>query len=201
MSRRVPGDLSQVPTAGMGSHSLWFWAGVGFMSIESAGFALAYATYLYLMNSAHQWPLDGKAPDLLWGTLQTMVLLASIPPTLILMRAAKRRDKSQTQRWGVVVALMNAAALVIRGFEFPHLNAHWDVDAYGSVVWALLLLHTVHLVTDFIDTGVLTIWLFTHPVDTERFADVDDDGIYWLFVIATWLPIYLLVYWAPRLTP
>lgn len=195
---RVRGDLSMLPTSGFRGHDLWFWAGLGFMLIEGAGFSLACAVYIYLMNSAPHWPLDDPPPDLFWGAAQTVLLVGSLIPAAILSRASRRRDLGATRRWGVLVAILNALALVIRGFEFPHLNAHWDVNAYGSIVFALMLLHTTHLVTDFIDTGVLTAWLFTHPVDSERFSDVDDDAIYWAFVVATWLPIYVLVYLAPR---
>ena len=201
MIAKVVGDLSGLPAAGFRQHGLWFWAGVGFMSIETAGFALACAAYVYLMNGAGQWPLEGVAPDLLWGTAQTVLMLGSLIPTVILSRAARRRDLPATQRWGVIVLLLNAGAILIRAFEFPHLNARWDHDAYGSIVWALMLLHTVHLITDFIDTGFLTGFLFTHPVDAERFSDVDDDAVYWAFVVVSWLPIYLLVYWAPRWAP
>lgn len=198
MKGRVRGDLSGVPVAGFGSHDLWFWAGAGFMLIEGAGFSLAYATYVYLMAGAPRWPLSDPPPDLFWGTAQTVLLVGSLWPALILSRASRRRDLRATRAWGVLVALLNAAALVIRGFEFPHLNAHWDLDAYGSIVLCLMLLHTTHLVTDFIDTAILIVWLFTHPVSTERFSDVDDDCVYWAFVVATWLPIYGLVYLAPR---
>lgn len=198
MTRRVVGDLSTLPASGFRGHDLWFWGGVGFMSIETAGFGLACAAYVFLMNSAPRWPLADAPPDLFWGTAQTLLLLASIAPAVVLSRGARRRDVAATRLWAVVVALLNALSLVARGFEFPHLNAHWDVDAYGSIVWALMLLHTLHLITDFIDTALLTVFLFTHPVADERLSDVDDDCVYWLFVVATWLPIYLLVYWAPR---
>lgn len=197
-AERIRGDLSALPVAGFGRHDLWFWAGGWFMLIEGAGFALACATYIFLMNNAPHWPLDERPPDLLWGTLQTLLLVGSLWPTWILSKASKRRDLAATQLWGVVVAVLNGLALVIRAFEFPHLNAHWDLNAYGSIVLCLMLLHTTHLVTDFIDTGVLTVWLFTHPVPTERFSDVDDDCVYWAFVVACWLPIYVLVYLAPR---
>jgi len=30
---------------------------------------------------------------------------------------------------------------------------------------------------------------------------VDDDAVYWAFVVLTWLPFYALVYWAPRWVP
>lgn len=201
MTGRIVGDLSQVPTAGFRSHGLWYWAGLGFMAIEGAGFALACAAYIYLMNGAEQWPLDGRAPDLLWGTAFTVVMLASLAPTLILSKAARRRDVARVRFWSVVVFLMTVVALVLRGFEFPHLNARWDYDAYGSIVWALMILHTTHVITDFLDTGFLTLFLFTHEVDNERLSDVDDNCAYWEFVVLAWAPIYLLVYWAPRWAP
>ena len=70
---RVVGDLSQLPAAGYRLHSLWGWATLGFMAIEGTGFALAAAAYVYLMDSARQWPLEGKPPDLLWGTVNAVV--------------------------------------------------------------------------------------------------------------------------------
>ena len=198
MTARVVGDLSRLPTAGFRGHGLWFWATLGFLGIEGTGFALACVAYIYLMGGAAQWPLSGVAPDLFWGTAQTVLLVGSLVPNAMLSRAARRRQARPTQILGVVLALFNALALVIRAFEFPHLNARWDLDAYGSIVFALMLLHTVHLLTDFVDTSFLTVFTFTHPLDTERFSDVDDDCTYWAFVVACWIPIYLLVYWAPR---
>ncbi|MDB5437936.1 MAG: cytochrome oxidase subunit, partial [Caulobacteraceae bacterium] len=104
-----------------------------------------------------------------------------------------------TRFWAWFLVAMTVGGLVVRGLEFTHLHARWDADAYGSIVWALLLLHTTHIVTDFVTSLVLAIFLFTHPVDSDRFSDVDDDCIYWNFVVVAWLPIYALVYWAPRL--
>lgn len=199
--RPIAGDLSGLPVAGFGSHSLWFWGAAGFMTIEGTAFALAAALYLYLMAAAPQWPLDGPPPDLIWGTALTVLLLASLWPAWRLSHAARRRDLPATRYWAIVVTVLNLAALVLRGFEFPHLNTRWDHDAYGSVTWALMLLHTLHMVTDFIDTALLTVFLFTHEVATERFSDVDDDAVYWAFVVLTWLPFYALVYWAPRWVP
>ena len=201
MSDRVVDDLSRLPAAGFRSHGLWFWAGLAFMLMEGTAFLLAGATYLYLMNGAAQWPLSDRPPDLAWGTAQTALLLLSLWPTVMLCRAARRRELGPTRRWAIAVFAINALAMVIRGFEFTHLNTHVDEDAYGSITWAMMLLHTTHLVTDFVDTLFLTVFLFTHSVDTERFSDVDDDGVYWGFVVLTWVPIYLLVYWAPRWLP
>lgn len=194
-------DLSTLPASGFGSHGLWWWAGCAYMLMETAGFGLACAAYVYLMNANSQWPLADAPPDLFWGTAQTGLLVISLAPTWYLSRAARRLDRETTRRLAIVVTILNALCLLIRAFEFPHLNTRWDQDAYGSITWTLMVLHTVHLITDFVDTGFLTVFLFTHPVSTERLSDVDDDAIYWAFVVATWIPIYLLVYWAPRWAP
>ena len=198
MSERIVGDLSRLPAAGFRTHGLWFWAAMAFMLMEGVAFALAAATYLYLMNGAGRWPLADRAPDLGWGTAQTVLLLASLAPTWVMCRSARLRQLQPTRVWAVVVFVLNTLALVIRGFEFSHLNTHVDTDAYGSITWALMLLHTTHLVTDFGDTLFVTLFLFTHSVDTERFSDVDDDGVYWAYVVFTWLPLYALIYLAPR---
>ena len=198
MTPRIVGDIAGLPASGFRSHSLWGWAAMAFMLMEGTAFALAGGAYIYLMSGAARWPLEGPPPDLFWGTLMTVLLLASLVPTYALSRAARRRDLGPTRRWAVIVFLLNAAALVIRAFEFPHLNVRWDQDGYGSITWAMMALHTTHLVTDFVDTLFVTLLLFTHTVDSERYSDVDDDAVYWAFVVLTWVPIYLLVYWAPR---
>ncbi|HYD71827.1 MAG TPA: cytochrome C oxidase subunit III, partial [Candidatus Binatia bacterium] len=69
---------------------------------------------------------------------------------------------------------------------------------YGSIVWAVMLLHTVHLLADLVDTIVLAVFLHTHPIPPERYSHVEDNASYWLFVVVSWLPLYVLVYWAPR---
>ena len=64
---------------------------------------------------------------------------------------------------------------------------------------SLLGLHTAHLLTDVADTLVLTALMFTRHAHGKRFSDVGDNAFYWDFVVISWLPIYLLIYWAPRL--
>ena len=84
-------------------------------------------------------------------------MLASVVPTMVLSRRAKAQDLAQTRVWAVVVALFNVACLIVRGLEFPNLNTRWDQDAYGSITWALMALHTTHLVTDAVGTDELAI--------------------------------------------
>ena len=62
------------------------------------------------------------------------------------------------------------------------------------------MLHAAHLGTDWADTVVL--WaLIRTPLAYEkrRQVDVDENSLYWRYVWLLWIPIYLMIYWVPRL--
>ena len=76
----------------------------------------------------------------------------------------------------------------------------WYDNAYGSIMWALLLLHTTHILTDWVDTpgARRPDASRRHGQESRRMVDVSENAIYWRFVWLAWLPIYLLIYWLPR---
>ena len=90
-------------------------------------------------------------------------MLASVVPNAITKKYAEKLDLAHSRLWLGVCLVFAAAFLVVRVFEYPALNCRWDTNAYGSVVWVLLSLHTVHLLTDFVDSAVLEVVLFYKP--------------------------------------
>ncbi len=191
-------DANALPSYGFSHRSLMWWGTLGIMAIEGTVFALAIATYFYVWTRTSPWPPDVPPPRLTWGTLNLLILLASLWPNQWTKRAAERHDLAAT-RVGTIVCLAFAIAfLIVRGFEFGTLNVRWDSNAYGSAVWALLLLHTLHLLTDAFDTAVLGVLLFTGPLESKRFVDVDENAFYWYFVVGAYVPIYLVLYWGGR---
>jgi cytochrome c oxidase subunit III len=200
MRERPVLDLSALPLHGMGSASPTWWGTFAFMLLEGSGFAIVLAIYLYLASLAPQWPINAPPPDLLPGTLLTLVLLASVVPNVLVARWAKRQDLAKVKVGMIVMSVFGIVPLVIRAFEFRALHISWDTNAYGSVVWTLLGLHTTHIITDLGDTLVLAVLMFTrHGSNKRRFGDVQDNALYWNFVVLTWLPIYACVYWVARL--
>jgi heme/copper-type cytochrome/quinol oxidase subunit 3 len=200
MKTRIVADLSELPTSAFGAKSPVFWGTLGFIALEGMGFALAIGTYLYLAAINQSWPLGAPPPDLLFGTLVTLLLLVSEGPSRLLDRWARRHDLPRVRLGLVIMSAIGIALLVIRIFEFGTLNIAWDTNAYGSALWLLLGLHTVHLLTDVGDTLVLTALMFTrHAHKTRRLSDVSDNAVYWDFVVVSWVVIYLLIYWGPRI--
>ncbi|WFU11664.1 cytochrome c oxidase subunit 3 (plasmid) [Rhizobium sp. CB3090] len=200
MKERVTLDVSKLPLHGMGTASPTWWGTLAFMLIEGSGFGLAIAVYFYLMSLAKTWPIDAPAPGLWPGTCLTVLLLASIVPNLVLSRRARQQDLRRVRIGLIVMSILGVLPLIFRAFEFTVLAVRWDDNAYGSIVWVMLGLHTTHIVTDLIDTLVLTCLMFSRHADNpRRYGDVHDNALYWNFVVAAWIPLYLCIYWVPRL--
>lgn len=193
-------DVADLPSLGFGHRSLMWWGTLGLMAIEGTVFALAMAAYFYLRSQTDLWPPVDAPPALLWGTLNTAILLASLWPNRWTKHAAERFDLKRVRIGMVVCMLFTVGFLAVRVLEFRHLNTHWQSSAYGSVVWLLLALHTVHLVTDAWDSAVLTVLMHTGPLEGKRFVDVSENALYWYFVVFSWLPIYAVLYGVPRWT-
>jgi heme/copper-type cytochrome/quinol oxidase subunit 3 len=191
-------DVADLPSYGFGHRSLMWWGTAGMIAIEGTAFAFMIIVYFYLRSLAQTWPAGGAAPDLLWGTLNLVVILASAIPNVYADRAAIDHNLRKVRLGLVAVSLFGVSLCAIRWLEFTSLNVRWDASAYGSVVWVLLGLHTFNLLTDVVDTLVLTAVMFHEPIEGKRYVDVAENSGYWHFVVVTWLPIYAVIYWAPR---
>ncbi|HEX6741012.1 MAG TPA: cytochrome C oxidase subunit III [Sphingomicrobium sp.] len=194
-------DLGDLPTHAFSNRSLTWWGIIGFMVIEGTAFALTIGAYFFLMSQEQEWaPRPWLPPNLLAGTLFTILILLSEIPNTMIKRAAERYDVAAIRRLLPLIVAIGAVLLVIRGFEFNSLNVMWYDNAYGSVIWALLLLHATHIGTDWVDSVVLWLLMRTpHGEAPRRIVDTDENCLYWRFVWLAWIPIYLLIYWVPRL--
>ena len=194
-------DVSVLPTHAFGHRSLTWWGIIAFMVIEGSFFALAIAAYFFLMAQEQQWaPGPWQPPGLVAGTLFTLVILLSEIPNSIIKKAAEAYDVATVRKLLPVMVAVGLLLIVIRAFEFNSLHVLWYESAYGSIIWALLFLHTTHILTDWGDTVVLW-WLMKtpHGKDPRRLVDCEENALYWRFVWLSWIPIYALTYWVPRM--
>jgi heme/copper-type cytochrome/quinol oxidase subunit 3 len=192
-------DVSALPHTVFGSgKSILWWGTIGMVMIEGTFFALLIAAYFYLRTRVNDWPPSQIPPTLTIGTVNLALAVLTLIPNFLLNKVATKLDLKSVRILLTLMSLAAVVGLILRWFEFPSLNCMWYDNAYGSVTWMLLAMHTVHLVTDAFDTWILNILMFTGPIQGKRFMDVAENSDYWNFVVVTWIPIYLVLYWAPR---
>lgn len=192
-------DVSHLPRVAFGHKNLIWWGTMGLIAIEGTMFVLLLVSYVYLRGRVTDWPPGLLPPDLLWGTINTVLFVSSALPNELTKKAAEHFDLRKVRLWLVVTLAFALAANAVRLLEFGRLNVSWDTNAYGSIVWWLLGFHTFHLLVDTADTAVITVTAFTGPMEAKRFVDFSDNALYWYFVMLSWLPVYVAVYIAPRI--
>jgi cytochrome c oxidase subunit III len=192
-------DVSNLPDHAFGHRSVLWWGTVGFMVTEGMAFALAAMAYFYLRHKSGTWPPNLPPPDMLWGTVNLGIFLASCIPNQWVKSAAQREALGPVRAGLVVMCLFAVVPLAVRWREFPSLLCQWDTNAYCSINWAILFLHTLHIATDFADTAVLTALMFTRHAKGKRFVDVSENAVYWYFVVLSWIPLWAILYLVPRM--
>ncbi len=193
-------DASVLPDSAYGPRTPLWWGNLGLITIEGTMFVLMIGTYFYLWKDFRTWPPESTPlPDPLFGTLVLVVLLLSVGVQEWVRRLAIRAGSRRALFLGsLATTLLCIAALVLRVFEFPALNVQWDSNAYGSTLWTLLGLHSVHLLAETGETALLTLLVGLKEPDRDDRLDLEVNADYWYFVGGIGIVLYLLVYWGPR---
>ncbi len=198
MNERPAIDASRLPNFAFGPQGLIWWGTSGFMVIEGSMFVMALIVYFYLRLKVPDWPPSLPNPGISYATANLLLVFVSCIPNRLAKTAAERFDLRGSRLWLGVLVLIGFGNVVLRAFEYTQLNCRWGDNAYASITWTLLSLHTIHIATDAVDSAVLWAVIMLEPVTERRFVDVSENSLYWYFIVAWWVPIYLTVYWAPR---
>ena len=191
-------DVRHLPDFAFGHRMQIWWGTAFFMVIEGSAFLMTLAAYAYLASQNADWPLSRVLPNpLMGGLLAAWMLLSEIPNTW-LKRRIKRCELNATRIGTLVMAFVGLVGVGLRMLEFGYLNVRWDSNAFGSMIWALIFLHTTHILVDTAETLVMTAMSFVSPIDGRRFVDLSENAEYWDFVVLSWIPIYIAIYWIPR---
>jgi heme/copper-type cytochrome/quinol oxidase subunit 3 len=207
MSTRTIIDVSELPHHEFDTYDPVWWGNNFLLAIETSMFAILIATYFYLRQNFALWPPPLASltaslrplPNLLFGTINTILLVVSCAPMIAGDRAARRNNRTVVQVMLVICLLCGVAAMVLRSYEFAAVYFRWDANAYGSAVWFLLGMHMMHLLVLTCETALLGIWTFTREFDMKHRVDIVTLAVYWYWVVGVWLFIYAIVYFTPRL--
>lgn len=191
-------DVSDLPQNVFGAGALTWWGMLGMILIEGITLVLVAAAYLYIQQTSTTWPPPHiPLPSLGVALVALVVLFLSV----VAAWWAAQRGRALDAR-GVFIALclqsaLCVAALVLRWFEFESLGVRWDTNAYGSVAWAVLAAHTLVAVLDVLDTLGLTLLFGSSEPEIKHFVDVGENSVFWYFVVAAWIPLFVLVFLSP----
>ena len=199
--RRGDSTCADLPSFGFGTRSLMWWGTLGLMAIEGTVFALAIMMYFYLRSQRRAWPMrTRRRPTCCWGTLNTLDP-AREPACRTSWPSARPSGSTArgVQLWLVVcLAVRRRVPRRARRSSSPRSTcAGTPTPTARSSGCCSACTRRTSSPTP-VDTAVLAVLFFTGPLEGKRFVDVSENALYWYFVVLSWLPIYAVIYWAPR---
>lgn len=191
-------DVSSLPVSTNDSRALIWWGNLGMMAIEGTMFAMTIATFIYFRTANLDWPpATVPKPDLLWPTINLVMLILSVIPALIADRAGAHQHRSGAIFGLLTCVIVGIVFVAIRSYAMAHIGYKWSDHAFGSIVWVTVGLHTFHAVAATGENTMLLMYAFLRPMTKKRYLDFRCAAVYWYFVILSWLPFYFFIYVQP----
>jgi cytochrome c oxidase subunit III len=188
-------DVSGLPTYAFGRRDPRWIAVLLLISIEATVFGLMIFAYFYTRNRLEVWPPTTPGPrELSFGAAILVPLLASAWTAHRVNDAVYAADLERARRWLLVTTVLSGAALLLRAVEFTNIPFRWDSNAFGSLFWGVLALHTMHLIAGNIENALFLVLLYRGPIEKKHLVDLEVNGVYWYFVVFSWLPLYAIFY-------
>lgn len=173
------------------------------------GLFMAYILY------RHVYPVDfavaSRHTDLLYGTLNTGILLTSSLTMALAVHAAHNDRSASSLRCLLLTLLFAAGFLVVKGLEYhedylEHLVPGPGFDSglpphaaiFFWLYWTMTGLHAIHVT---VGIGVLSIiaWMTRRgKFSNAYYTPVEIAGLYWHFVDLVWIFLYPLLYLIDR---
>jgi heme/copper-type cytochrome/quinol oxidase subunit 3 len=168
--------------------------------IEGSLFCILIAMYFYYRLTVDVWPPPGVKPlGLTLPTVALVPLLLSAGGSYIASAGAKEDDRTKMLSGLILNVLLGLVFLVLRVMEWRTFNFTWQSDIHGSIVWSILFLHTFDVVADLLMTSILIGIVADRKHGPKQRLGVHVDSVLWYFLVLIWLPLYVVVYWGPRL--
>ena len=169
------------------------------------GLFVLYAVYF------HAFPEDfargGKELNRIFGTANTLVLLISSFTVAASITAVQRRKKGQAVGFLIFSLLCGLAFLINKYFEwgakFHHdlypnsdllLDSEPGFNIFFGLYYTITGLHGLHVIIGMVLLAISMVLVIRDKVTDQRYAMLENSGLYWHLVDLIWIFIFPLFY-------
>ncbi len=181
-----------------------------FLASEVLFFSGLFITYaIYRSFNAEAFRIAGAHTEIVYGSINTALLLTSSLTMTIGLRAASVRLRAWTLVCLGLTATLGLAFLLCKGLEYRDDLAKHLVPGPGfplsppttqmfwGLYWIMTGIHAIHL-TAGIGVMLAVFVLFERRIIPVQGSTMEGVAIYWHFVDCVWLVLFPLLYLAGR---
>ena len=196
---RMRSAAEGLPVGSRGRLSSGWWGMWSLIATEAALFAYLLFSYFYVGSQVHgPWPAGGL-PKLQIALPDTIILLVASGTMWWGERGVRTGRPGRLKIGLVATILLGIVFLGLQGVEWHNKPFHLTSNVYGSLYFTVTGFHMAHVVAGLLMLLALLLWSLLGYFDERRHAAVSVGAIYWHFVTAVWIFVFLAIYVSPYL--
>ncbi len=163
---------------------------------ESAIFTIFVVAYIYNLGKDLSGPTPQQVLEL--PILNSICLLSSSVTITLAVRSLRAGDTKRFNAWWLLTIALGAYFLIGTGFEWRHLIHDKGLtiqrNLFGTTFYSLVGLHASHVIVGLIGLLIVMAFGFAGLVKQEHAERAHVLSLYWHFVDAVWIVVFLVVY-------
>jgi heme/copper-type cytochrome/quinol oxidase subunit 3 len=194
------GDTS-LPVGALDTRASGWWAMIFTVFTEGALFAYLLFSYFYLAVQPHAagtFP-EGGPPSLSLALPNTVILLLSSICVGWAQLGIEHGSRARLTAGLGIGAALGMVFLAVQGFEWADRPFTLASTPYSSLYFVVTGFHMAHVIVGVLMLLALTWWSALGYFNARRFAHIHIGALYWHFVDAVWLLVFLTFYVTPLL--
>jgi len=179
-----------------------------FLATEVLFFGAMFMSYItYRTAYPRAFALASHHTILLFGTINTAILLTSSLTMALAVQAAKESNSRWLFRFLVATVLFGVAFLGVKGLEYhqdiadhlwpgPHFKSGLPPEAqiFWVLYWIMTGVHALHVTVGIVLLSIMALMARRQKFSGAYYTPVENSGLYWHFVDVIWIFLYPLLY-------
>ncbi len=187
-----------LPVGSAGKLSSGWWGMWTLVATEAALFSYLLFSYFYVgSQTVGPWPPSGP-PALRIAVPGTAILMAASFTMWLGERGVRKGRRGQLLLGLAATITLGAVFLGLQLVEWRGKPFSISSSAYGSLFFTVTGFHMAHVLLGLLMLAVLFVWTLLGYFDERRYAAVSTGALYWHFVTAVWIAVFLALYVAPQ---
>lgn len=184
---------------------LGIWAFLATEIMFFGGLFVAYIVYRHAFP--HDFAAASRHTNVLYGTINTAILLTSSLSMALAVRAAERGESKAVVRNVAMTILLAAAFLGVKALEYTEdfrehlvpgpsflLPGNPRQELFFYFYWAMTGLHALHVLIGIGALSTIAVMAARGRFSAQYNTPVEVTGLYWHFVDIVWIYLYPLLY-------
>ena len=203
--RSRPEHLPTYPREGVAGRSPGWWGMVLLIFTEATFFAILLLSYFYVrFETGITWPPPPleKPPLFLISIMTPILLLSSVPAHIA--EVAARKGNFGRMRLAIAMTMLQGATFIgLQCKEYLDSVKEFKpwTNAYGSLFYTITGFHGAHVFVGLMLLLWVLVYSFRGRWTVDNHGPVQNILLYWHFVDAVWVFIFMSLYISPRWWP